>query len=135
MTGSCSLCADLIAGDVVYQDDDCRVVLHEDWAVRGHAMVVARRHVENVSDLPPDEWRRIAEVLRRTERGLLDLVPAERAILMKLGVATPHLHLHIYPVSNTLDRESVVRILDGRTGEPRDERFVETLRLALALAV
>lgn len=135
MIGSCSLCADLIAGDVVYQDDDCRVVLHEDWAVRGHAMVVARRHVENVSDLTPDEWRRIAEVHRRTERALLDLAPAERAVVMKLGTATPHLHLHIYPVSARLDRAAVMRIIDGATREPRDDRFVATLRMALALAV
>ena len=98
-------------------------------------MVVARRHVENVSDLTPDEWRRIAEVHRRTERALLDLAPAERAIVMKLGIATPHLHLHIYPVSARLDRAAVMRIIDGATRVPRDDRFVATLRMALALAV
>jgi diadenosine tetraphosphate (Ap4A) HIT family hydrolase len=135
MIGSCSLCADLIQGDVVYQDLDCRVVLHEDWAVRGHAMIVARRHVENISDLANDEWARIAAVQQRAERALLELTSADRAIVMKLGIAVPHLHLHIYPVSSSLDRESVMRIVDAVARGERDERFVATMRMAMATAV
>ena len=98
-------------------------------------MVVARRHVENVSDLARDEWERIAAVQQRAERALLELAPADRAIVMKLGLAVPHLHLHIYPVASSLDRAAVMRIVDGATREPRDERFVATLRMAMANAV
>lgn len=98
-------------------------------------MVVANRHVENVSDLPPAEWERIAETLRRAERAILDLTLADRAVIMKLGIATPHLHLHIYPVSARLDREAVMAVIDARTQVPRDDRFVATLRLALAASV
>ena len=125
------MCADLIAGDLVFQDAICRVVLHDDWAVRGHAMVIARRHVENVSDLFPQEWQQLAAVLAMSERALLDITGTERAIIMKLGIATPHLHLHIYPVHASLDRAAVMRNIDAKTREPRDEAFVERVRRAL----
>ena len=49
---ACVFCTDpREAGEIVYEDDRVWVIVHADWAVRGHAMVVWRRHVENVADL------------------------------------------------------------------------------------
>lgn len=125
----CVFCSDVTrSGDVVFEDQRTWVVLHDDWSVRGHAMVVWKVHVENFSDLTPEDAAHFARVHRKAERALLDVTKADRAILMKLGIATPHLHLHIYPVSAALDRDAVMRIIDARTREPRDESFVEDVR-------
>jgi diadenosine tetraphosphate (Ap4A) HIT family hydrolase len=129
---ACVFCSDLSrAGDVVFEDHHALVVLHDDWACRGHAMVVAKRHVENVSDLTSAEWAHLSMLYARAERVLLDVARADRAIVMKLGIATPHLHLHIYPVSASLDRAAVMQIIDGKVREPRDEALVEAVRAAL----
>lgn len=129
---ACVFCTDPSrSGDVVFEDDTALVVLHDDWSVRGHAMIVAKRHVENVSDLGADEWARLAKLYATTERILLELTRADRAIIMKLGIATPHLHLHIYPVSAALDRAAVMRIIDAEMRAERDEAFVETVRRRL----
>ena len=133
MTTSCALCGDSIAGDLVFEDDVARVVLHEDWSILGHAMVISRTHVENASELSHEAWLRLSEVYRRTEAALLRATHADRAIMLKLGIAVPHLHLHIYPVRNTLDRAAVMQIIDGKVREPRDEGFVESVRKTLAL--
>ncbi|HEX9984896.1 MAG TPA: HIT family protein [Thermoanaerobaculia bacterium] len=128
----CVLCDDPGAtGDVVYEDDETAVVLHADWAVRGHAMVIARRHVENASQLEEAEWLQLARVWQRTERVLLELTRADRAIVMKLGIQTPHLHVHIYPVPAAASRGDVFDAIDAKTSVPRDERFVEACRQAL----
>jgi histidine triad (HIT) family protein len=125
----CVFCTDPArAGDVVYDDEHALVVLHEDWSTLGHAIVAAKRHVENVSELPADEWSHIAQLFARTERLLLEVTGADRAIVMKLGIATPHLHLHIYPVSADLDRAAVMRIINAETRDARDEQFVATVR-------
>ena len=63
---------------------------------------------------------------------MLEATGVERAILMKLGIATPHLHLHIYPVSASLDRAAVFGIIDARTRVGRDEAFIARVRAALA---
>jgi len=125
----CTLCK--IEGEVVYEDDGAYVVLHEDWAVRGHAMVVAKTHVENVADLDEREWFHIARVWHRVEGELLRLTKADRCIVMKLGIMTPHLHLHLYPVSATASRDDVFAAIDAKTRVDRDEHFVAQLRAAL----
>jgi diadenosine tetraphosphate (Ap4A) HIT family hydrolase len=129
---TCVFCEDVRAtGDVLAEDDRLWIVLHDDWAVRGHAMVVWKKHVENVADLTLDDYAHFAAAHHRAERALLAATGAGRAILMKLGIATPHLHLHIYPVAATLDRAAVMRIIDARVREPRDEALVADLRARL----
>jgi diadenosine tetraphosphate (Ap4A) HIT family hydrolase len=115
----------------VYADDRCFVVLHDDWAVRGHAMVVWRRHVQNLCDLAADDLAHLMSVFVRAERALLALTGAERAVILKLGIATPHLHMHIYPVGAQLDRAAVQAIIDANVREPRDAKFVDDLRRLL----
>jgi histidine triad (HIT) family protein len=129
---SCVFCTEVTrSGDVVRTDDTAWVVLHDDWSVRGHAMVVSRRHVENFSDLADDDAGRFTAVWRKAERVLLDLTGCERAIVMKLGIATPHLHVHIYPVSVTATRDDVFAAIDGRVRGQRDDAFVAAVREAL----
>ena len=130
---SCVFCTDVRAsGQVLAEDDRLWVVLHDDWAVRGHAMVVWKKHVENVADLTLDEYVHFAAVHHRAERALLAATGAERAVILKLGIATPHLHVHIYPVAASLDRAAVMEIIDARVRQPADEAFVAELRERLA---
>ena len=106
----CVFCSNLhAAGEVLSEDDHAWVILHP----QGQLMVVARRHVENVSDLDEEEWLQVARVWHRTERDLRQRTGAERVIVMKLGIQTPHLHLHLYPFSSGDTREDVFAVIDG----------------------
>ena len=129
---TCTFCSDLSAArGLVFEDERVWVLLHPDWSPRGHAMVVAKRHVENASGLDEEEWLHLARVWHRAERAILDATGAERAIIFKLGILTPHLHIHIYPMSATATREDVFAAIDGTVSEPRDETFVTGIRNAL----
>jgi len=130
---TCVFCTDVReSGDVLFEDDRLWVVLHADWAAPGHAMVVWKQHVENVSDLDPTDALHFAGVAHRAERAILAATRAGRAVLMKLGIATPHLHLHIYPVGASLDRDAVFAIIDNRVRAPYDAGLVADLRQRLA---
>lgn len=120
-----------MVGDLIYEDTCCSVVLHEDWAVLGHAMVIWNAHVENVGDLTSEEARSFASIHRAAERALLEATGAERAILLKLGIQTPHLHLHIYPMPAAATRIQVFEAFDGKTRVERDDAFVERVRALL----
>lgn len=129
---SCVFCDDPSrSGDVVYEDEHAIVILHEDWSPRGHAMVVAKRHVENASALDAAEWARLTAVWQRAERVLLDATGMDRAVILKLGIMTPHLHVHIYPVAASAERAEVFAMFDGQRGEGREEAFVERVRTQL----
>ena len=119
----------------MYEDASASVILHDDWSVRGHAMVVAKRHVENFADLTDDEALRFTRIWRAAERVLLDLTGSERAILMKLGIAVPHLHLHIYPARSTASREEVFAAIDGKTSAGKDADFVRKVTESLTAAL
>jgi diadenosine tetraphosphate (Ap4A) HIT family hydrolase len=134
---TCLFCNDpRAAGEPIFDDGRVLVILHDDWAVRGHAMVIWKEHVENVGDLTIDEYIHFAAIHHRAERTLLAATGTDRAILLKLGIATPHLHLHIYPVSASLDREAVMEIIDARVRDAMDDRdrqaFVNEMRERLA---
>jgi diadenosine tetraphosphate (Ap4A) HIT family hydrolase len=132
---SCELCTDIAkTGDIVFEDEQTFVILHNDWSVRGHAMIVAKRHAENPSALDLGEWLHVARVWHRAERVLLALTGAERAIALKLGIFTPHLHVHLYPFSATADRAAVFAAINTKSREPRDEAFIESVRTALLTA-
>ncbi|HYI09903.1 MAG TPA: HIT family protein [Thermoanaerobaculia bacterium] len=126
---ACVFCTDAAtAGDLVYEDEHAFVLLHPDWSPRGHAMVVAKAHVENVSGLEEEAWLHLARVWHRAETVLLEATGAERAMVLKLGIQTPHLHVHIYPVSAAASRDEVFAAFDGKSGEPCDEAFVREVR-------
>ncbi len=123
---SCLLCDTPL--ETLYDDELCYVMLHDDRAVTGHAMIVAKRHVQNVADLERDEWLHIANVWRIVERALLDETKRERSIVMKLGIQVQHLHIHLYPVSDTSDRGEVFAAIDGKVQETRDPEFADRVR-------
>jgi diadenosine tetraphosphate (Ap4A) HIT family hydrolase len=129
---SCVLCNP--EGDIVFEDEHAYVAVHEDWAILGHVMIVAKTHVENVSGLDEAAWLHIARVWQRVERALLELTNADRCIVMKLGIMTPHLHLHLYPVGATATRNDVFAAIDMKTRVERDPKFIDALRRHLTPA-
>jgi diadenosine tetraphosphate (Ap4A) HIT family hydrolase len=125
----CVFCDDRTsAGEEITDFGDWTLLLHPDSAVRGHAMLVVKRHVENFSGLTDSEAQQFARAEKVCERALLDVTRTDRAILMKLGIATPHLHVHIYPLSSRLTRPEVQRIIDAQVSETRDPDFAKSVR-------
>jgi diadenosine tetraphosphate (Ap4A) HIT family hydrolase len=98
------------AGEILVEDDHSWIIHHP----QGQWMVVAKRHVENVSDLDEDEWLHLARMWHRAERRLREETKAERVMVMKLGIQTPHLHIHLFPFGADATREDVFAAFDGR---------------------
>jgi diadenosine tetraphosphate (Ap4A) HIT family hydrolase len=125
----CTLCDDRSsAGESIFDFGDWELLLHPDSAVRGHAIVATKRHVENFADLTDAEAGQFARIQKVCERALLDVTKTDRAILLKLGIAVPHFHLHIYPVSRSLDRAAVMSMIEGRVSEVREPGFARAVR-------
>jgi diadenosine tetraphosphate (Ap4A) HIT family hydrolase len=126
---SCVFCTDRAsAGELLFEDTHAWVILHPDWSPRGHLMIVAKHHAENASDLDAREWLQFAQVWHRAERILLEVTKADRAIVMKLGLQTPHLHVHLYPVTRDATRADVYEAIDGKHASAPDPSFVTKLR-------
>jgi diadenosine tetraphosphate (Ap4A) HIT family hydrolase len=108
---TCVFCTDVTrAGELLSEDEHSWVVRHP----QGQWMVVAKRHAENVSDLEEAEWLHLARVWHRAERDLRERTNAGRVMVMKLGIQTPHLHVHLFPFSAEATREDVFAAFEGR---------------------
>lgn len=112
---NCVFCADVtLAGELLSEDDETWVIRHP----QGQWMIVAKRHVENASDLDEDEWLHVARAWYRAERKLREETNAERVMVMKLGIQTPHLHVHLFPFGADATREDVFAAFEGRSPAP-----------------
>jgi len=93
---SCELC-DSVGGELLWQDELCRVVLVEDRDYPGFCRVILNRHLREMTDLDAEASRRVMDVVFAAERALRELLQPAKINLASLGNMTPHVHWHVIP--------------------------------------
>ena len=86
-----------IGGELLWQDERCRVVLvdHPDYA--GFCRVIWQRHVREMTDLPDADRMHFMSTVFAVEKALREILQPEKMNLASLGNMTPHLHWHVIP--------------------------------------
>ena len=112
----CPFCQDEVTANKTIIGESTHAVawLHESRAHRGHSVVASRRHCENLTDLDEVEAADFLRLERTVESAVLSETDATRAVLVKLGLQVPHLHVHVYPVGADFDRKAVMEVIDGK---------------------
>ena len=94
---TCPLC-DTPGGDLLWQDDLCRIVRVTDTPdYPGFCRVILNRHVAEMTDLPPAERARLMMTVMKVEQVLRDLLRPDKINLAALGNVVPHVHWHVIP--------------------------------------
>ena len=93
---SCDLC-DSAGGELLWQDELCRVVLVEDRDYPGFCRVILNSHVREMTDLDETARQRVMQVVFAAEQALRQLMHPAKINLASLGNMTPHLHWHVIP--------------------------------------
>ncbi len=93
----CPLC-ETDGGEVLWQDDFCRVVYVTDTPdYPGFCRVILNRHTKEMTDLTADERTRLMNVVWKTEQAVRDVMNSDKINLASLGNVVPHLHWHVIP--------------------------------------
>lgn len=95
-TVSCEFC-ESPGGEVLWQDDLCRVILVGDPDYPGFCRVILNRHVREMTDLEPTVRKRFMRVVFAVEAALRRVLQPEKINLASLGNLVPHLHWHVIP--------------------------------------
>jgi len=66
-----------------FEEDKVLVMLDQDRATKGHALVIWKGHQENASELSHGEFAHFSEEFRRAELSLLDILKLDRSIALK----------------------------------------------------
>ena len=88
---------DGVGGELLWQDDLCRVVLVDDADYPGFCRVILKRHVAEMTDLVAVERERLMQVVFATEAAVREALQPDKVNLASLGNVVPHLHWHVIP--------------------------------------
>jgi diadenosine tetraphosphate (Ap4A) HIT family hydrolase len=92
----CVFCEEA-GGEILWEDDTCRVV----WAYEpdhpGLCRVIWDRHVAEMTALEPDERVHVMQVVFATEQALISVLAPDKVNLASLGNQVPHVHWHVVP--------------------------------------
>lgn len=136
---SCVFCA-IVAGDApavrIYEDDDHLAILDIRPVVRGHTLVIPKRHNVDLTDTPPDTVASMVRIGQRIARAARasELKADGNNLVINDGKAAFqsvfHIHLHVAP-RRSGDKLSFAKGLVIRR-DPDREATARILRDALA---
>ena len=100
---SCLFCR-IVSGEVpaivVYEDEDSLAFLDHRPLFHGHTLLVPRRHVETLGDLPASlvgPFFKAAQLLALAVEAAMDAEGTFVAMNNRVSQSVPHLHVHIVP--------------------------------------
>jgi len=136
----CAILAGALPASVVHEDAQVVAFMDLRQAVRGHVLVVPRRHVETLFDLDEDTAAQLMRVAVRIARAADAVFAPDGLSLWQSnrdagGQEVPHVHLHVQP---RRVGDGLLRIYPGDAPRPSAsaelDRMAADLRAALARA-
>lgn len=100
-----SLFTKIIEGEIpshrVYEDEATYAFLDINPRQPGHTLVVPKREVDYLFDLPAEDYQALWRAVRRIASALKQATDCARVVVIVLGYEVPHAHVHLIP-SNAL---------------------------------
>lgn len=93
---ACELCEEG-GGEVLFRNEQLRIVLVDDAQYPGFCRVIWNAHVAEMTDLQPEQRSVLMKTVCQVESALREVMQAEKINLASLGNMVPHLHWHLIP--------------------------------------
>lgn len=71
--------------------------------VEGHVLVIPKKEVDYIFDLPADELAALHVFAQRVAKGVKAAVPCKRVGVAVIGLEVPHAHIHLIPMQTVQD--------------------------------
>lgn len=96
IAATCELCTGE-GGEVLFRNEQLRVVLIDDADYPGFCRVIWHAHVAEMTDLPPSDRSLLMRAVCQVEAALREVMQPQKVNLASLGNMVPHLHWHVIP--------------------------------------
>lgn len=70
---------------------------------KGHSLVVPKKEIDYVFDLPEEELKQLNLFAKEVARKIQAIVPCKKIGLSVIGLEVPHAHMHLIPINNIHD--------------------------------
>ena len=71
--------------------------------VEGHTLVIPKKEIDYIFDLPPAELAALHVFAQRVAKGVQAAVPCQRIGVAVIGLEVPHAHIHLIPMNKVAD--------------------------------
>jgi histidine triad (HIT) family protein len=98
----CKIISGEISSATLYEDDLFRVILDVSPATVGHALILPKRHFENIYDMPEEEGSKLLLLAQEISKKLKDVLPCDGLNIVQnnggcAGQTVFHFHMHLIP--------------------------------------
>lgn len=90
-----------IAGQFVYEDELCVVLMDKFPAVEGQTLVIPKVEVDYIFDLPEHIYKHLFEIAQKIALASDKAFATKRTCLVVEGFEVPHAHIKLYPMQST----------------------------------
>ena len=102
-----SIFSQIIAGEIpshrVYEDEHSFAFLDINPRQEGHTLVVPKREVDYLFDLPEEDYVALWASSARVATALKAVTGCRRVVVIVLGYEVPHAHIHLIPTNELAD--------------------------------
>ena len=116
-----SIYTKIIKGEVpchkIYEDSDTLAFLDIYPVQPGHTLVIPKKQIEFVWDLPDDLYQAVMLTSKKVALRIREVMPQTYVHQRVVGTDVPHAHIHLIPFNET----SELRREPNMSGEPDNE--------------
>jgi len=124
-----SLFTRIIKGEVpahkIYEDELTLAFLDIFPIVRGHTLVIPKRQVENIWDLPDEDYQAVMATAKKVALRLDKVLSPLKVGVKVMGTDVPHAHLHLIPFNDP--EEFHIKVNHNETDHSELERLASEL--------
>ena len=99
-----SIFTKIIQGEIpcykIYEDDFSFAFLDIHPESRGHVLVIPKREVDKIYDLPDEDYQALMATVKKLSRHMEKVLGA-RTLWKVVGTDVPHAHVHLMPLDET----------------------------------
>ncbi len=99
-----SIFTKIINGEIpshkIYEDDSTFAFLDIHPVQEGHVLVVPKKQVEFIWDLPTEDYQALMQSVHRIGKQLKNVLSTPYVGVQVIGVDVPHAHIHLIPFSS-----------------------------------
>ena len=98
----CKIIEGNIPASVIYEDDQALAFMDIGPIIKGHALVIPKKHYETITQIPDELLMHLHAVAKRIAQAQQDALNADGVNIMQnngtvAGQEVPHFHIHIIP--------------------------------------
>ena len=70
---------------------------------KGHALVVPKKEIDYIFDLPEEELKELNLFAKEVARKIQTVIPCKKIGVSGIGLEVPHAHMHLIPINHIHD--------------------------------